>query len=289
MTGTVGIFLAVVAGLLVADRRELTMVVLWPFLAVAAIQTWGLAAGRGVSPPSTVTAFPGAIPYCVVQATILALALGIAWQISALRFGGSAAARRWRYVCNGVVCALVVGLELDRPLLDPGSVAHHSSTGRPPVLGLAGIALLVLVCAGLGCLTLRRRWTARPAWAGHHVHAMVKPLRSLTTATIGGLRWPTWPSPWRSARTRWRRRRRRAGPRNCGRARRGGFDVSRRLVPPRPGSRSGTRRRRCAERAALPVGRPLRRRAAGGVHRRVLRRRALRSVCAREPASPSAR
>ena len=166
MTGTVGIFLAVIAGLLVADRRTVTMVVVWPFLAIAAIQTWGIWSGRGVSPPSTVNAWPGAIGYYVVQAIILALTLGVAWQISALRFGGSAARSRTAlaYVVNGLVCALVVAaFELERPLFDPGSVVHHRTNGQPPVLGIAGIATLVVICAALGCVTLRRRWTARPA------------------------------------------------------------------------------------------------------------------------------
>jgi len=165
MTGTVGIFLAVIAGLLVADRRRVTMVVVWPFLAIAAVQTWGIWSGRGVSPPSTVNAWPGAIGYYVVQAIILGLALGIAWQISALRFGGAGRSRTaLAFVLNGLVCALVVGcFELDRPLFDPGSVTHHSASGRPPVLGISGIVILVVVCAGLGCVTLRRRWTARTA------------------------------------------------------------------------------------------------------------------------------
>jgi hypothetical protein len=165
MTGTVGFFLALVAGLLVADRRQVTMVVVWPFLALTAVQTWGIASGRGVSPPSTVNAWPAAIGYYVVQAIILALALAIAWQISSLRFGGAGRSRTTlAYLVNGLLCALVVGgFELDRPLLDPGSVARHSSGGKPPVLGMAGIALLVVACAALGCVTLRRRWIARAA------------------------------------------------------------------------------------------------------------------------------
>jgi|SRR4249919_145194 len=160
MTGTAGIFLAVVAGLLVTDKRQLATVVAVPFLAVLAIQTWGIAAGRGVSPPSTVTAFPGAIPYYIVQVIILALALAIALQISALTGRNGASHTTAAYVVNGLVAVLVLAaFELDRPLFDPGSVAHHSSNGSPPVLGVAGIALLVLVCAVLGCLTLRRHWT----------------------------------------------------------------------------------------------------------------------------------
>src|SRR5262249_43136464 len=80
LTGTVGIVLALIAGLLVTDRRRVTTVVVLPFLAVAGIQTWGIASGRGVSPPSTVAAFPGAIQYYLVQAIILTLALAIACQ-----------------------------------------------------------------------------------------------------------------------------------------------------------------------------------------------------------------
>ena len=165
MTGTVGIFLAVVAGLLVAERGQVARVVLWPFLAIAAVQTWGIWSGRGVSPPSTVNAWPGAIGYYLVQALILGLALGVAWQISALRFGGAGRSRtRLAYALNAVVCALVVGaFELDRPLFDPGSVVHHRTTGQPPVLGIAGIGTLAILCAVLGCVTLRRRWTARTA------------------------------------------------------------------------------------------------------------------------------
>ncbi|HUK96006.1 MAG TPA: hypothetical protein VLU96_13260 [Gaiellaceae bacterium] len=161
MTGTAGILLAVVAGLLVADKRQAVQVVVYPYVAVLAIQTWGIAAGRGVSPPSTVTAFPGAIPYYLVQAVILALALGVALQIRALtgrddRVSHPTAA----YLLNGLIVVLVLGaFELDRPLFDPGSVSQHSSNGSPPVLGVVGIALLFVVFAALGCLTLRRRWS----------------------------------------------------------------------------------------------------------------------------------
>ena len=158
MTGTVGIFLALVAGLLVADRRRLVVALAVPFLGVAALQTWGIWTGRGVSPPSTVDAWPGLIGYYVVQAIIFALALGIALQLSAFRFRDGGAGRPTAaLVVNCVVAALVVsGFELDRPFFDPGSVVRHSSQGKPPVLGIAGIALLSLVCAVLGGVTLWR-------------------------------------------------------------------------------------------------------------------------------------
>ncbi len=167
MTGVVGIVLAVVAGWFVGERRQVVTAVVPPFLAVLAIQTWGIASGRAVSPPSTVTGFPGLIGYYLVQVVILALALGIALQLSALRFGGSRLVESrptLALVVNVVLSALVFSaFRLERSALDPGSVTHHTQSGSPPVLGVAGIALAFLTCAALGFVTLRRRWSRRTA------------------------------------------------------------------------------------------------------------------------------
>jgi hypothetical protein len=178
MTGTVGFLLAVVAGWFVAERSQVVKVVVLPFLAILAVQTWGIGSGRGVSPPSTVTAFPASIGYYVVQAIILALALGIALQISALRFSGrgshaGSTDRRSRtalaLVVNGSVCALAVAASVfDDSLFDLRSVTQHRVSGSPPVLGVAGIAVSVVLCAVLGCVTLWRRRT--------------RPMRNPTTA-----------------------------------------------------------------------------------------------------------
>jgi hypothetical protein len=65
-------------------------------------------------------------------------------------------------VLNLLVPVLViVAVELDRPLFDPGSVSHHSSSGSPPVLGIVGIVLSLVVCASLGCATLWLRRARR--------------------------------------------------------------------------------------------------------------------------------
>jgi len=169
MTGVVGILLAVVAGWFVAERRRVVEAVVVPFLVVLGIQTWGIASGRAVSPPSTVTGFPGLIGYYLVQVLILAAALGIALQLSALRFRGSRGAGSRPALALGLnllLSALVVsGFRLDRPLLDPGSVTHHTSSGSPPLLGVVGIVLSVLACAALGCVTLWRRRAARTTGA----------------------------------------------------------------------------------------------------------------------------
>jgi hypothetical protein len=169
MTGTVGFLLAVVAGWLVAERSQVVKAVVLPFLAILAVQTWSIGSGRGVSPPSTVTAFPGSIGYYVVQVIILALALGVALQISALRFGGHGSQAgstdgRSRtalaLVVNGSACALVVAaFAFGHSIFDPGSVTHHRASGSPPVLGIAGIVVSVVLCAALGCVSLWRRRT----------------------------------------------------------------------------------------------------------------------------------
>jgi hypothetical protein len=47
----------------------------------------------------------------------------------------------------------------DHSLFDPGSVTQHRASGSPPVLGVAGIVVPVVLCAALGCVTLWRRRT----------------------------------------------------------------------------------------------------------------------------------
>ena len=166
MTGTVGIVLAVVAGFLVLDRRRMVTVLVVPFLVVLAIQTWGIASGRAVSPPSTVTRFPDLVGYYIVQAIILAFALAIAFEIRALWGRPDVGGRRTTIalVVNGAVSAVVVvGYLLDRALFEHGSVARHSSEGNPPLLGYVGIVLSVVVCVALGLVLLGRRWTGRPS------------------------------------------------------------------------------------------------------------------------------
>jgi hypothetical protein len=169
VTGVVGILLALVAGFLVTDRRRAIVVVVLPFLAVLAVQTWGIASGRAVSPPSTVNRFPDLVAYYVVQLIILGFAVAITLEIGALRSGagrgdGQGPGRAGlALVINCAVPGLVfAAFRLDRPLFDPGSTVRHSSSGHPPVLGIVGIGLSVVVCVVLGLLLLGRRWRARP-------------------------------------------------------------------------------------------------------------------------------
>lgn len=158
MTGAVVIFLALGAGLIVASRRQLVLVIVLPFLVVLGFQTWHISAGLGVSPPSTVNEFPKLISYYVVQVIFLALALGAANQIRVRRVrraGYAAAPNAGRQTVLALIvnvafaAAVVSGFLFDRPLFDPGSVVHHSTNGSPPVFGILGGLLCVIVLAGL--------------------------------------------------------------------------------------------------------------------------------------------
>jgi hypothetical protein len=169
MTGVVGIFLAIAAGLIVSSRRQLAIAIVVPFVAVLIVQTWRLAAGHGVSPPSTVNAFPQLIGYYLVQVIILGLALLDADLIRiriARRPAASAGSEERRrqtskaLVINVVLSAVVVqSFYLERALVDPGSVNHHTAGGSPPLVAMLCMLASVLVLVVLGTMTLLTRRT----------------------------------------------------------------------------------------------------------------------------------
>jgi hypothetical protein len=169
MTGIVAIFLALVAGLMMTSRRGMTQAVVVPYLLVCIVQTIGLAAGWGVNPPSTVTQVPGNVAYFAVQLVILALTLLAADQIRMFRLrrasGRTDDTHRVRMAVglNLALSAVAVAVFfLFRPVFDPGSVAHHTGTGNPPVGGTVGILLLpltIVVLGGVNLIAKRRQPT----------------------------------------------------------------------------------------------------------------------------------
>jgi hypothetical protein len=176
VTGFSAIFLALVAGLTMSNRRQMTIVILVPFLLVLAVQTWSLAAGLGVNPPSTVTQFPGNIAYFVVQLIIFALAFEAADQIRMLRLRRARTnsapvgdrsvepSRRVRIaiLVNIVISAVAVAVfHWDSGMFDPGSVAHHTGNGSIPIGGVLGILALPLVIVVLGAVNFAARRTQR--------------------------------------------------------------------------------------------------------------------------------
>jgi hypothetical protein len=181
VTPIAGFIFAVVAGLMVRNGRRAVLVVLVPWLIVLAYQSFYIASGRAISPPSTVTDFPSASGYWLVQAIILALALGIAALL------GSAQARRCtdgdrhdltrRTEVASALCLaasvliIVLGFIVFPHQGGTVSAGHHSQDGSPPLIGQLGLLLSFATCAVLGAMTLRRsratRHSGRPGQPAH--------------------------------------------------------------------------------------------------------------------------
>jgi hypothetical protein len=166
MTPIAGFVIAVLAGFMVSNGRRAASVVPVPWLVVLAYQSWYIAAGRAISPPSTVTQFPSAIGYWLVQLIILALALGIAAQLGASGHrrnplsATTLARRAWGAMTLGVVASvvtIVLGFIVFRHDGGTAFVTHHSANGSPPFVGALGLLLSVGTCAGLGVMTFIRR------------------------------------------------------------------------------------------------------------------------------------
>ncbi|MGA8678894.1 MAG: hypothetical protein ABSB54_05765 [Acidimicrobiales bacterium] len=172
MTPIAGLIIAMIAGFMVANGRRAASVVLVPWLVVLAYQSWYIASGRAISPPSTVTQFPSTIGYWFVQVIILAPALGIAAQLGASAsrrraVSASVLARR-AWVASALCVAAAVVVIVFGFVLFPhqgGTVAagHHNANGSPPLIGMVGILGSYIGCAALGVSTLVRRRTSKHA------------------------------------------------------------------------------------------------------------------------------
>jgi len=162
MTPIAGFIIAIVAGWIGRDARRAAATVIIPWVAVLAAQTWIIAAGRAVSPPGTVSHLPQAVGYWAVQAVFLALALGIAWQLGALRArwavprGAAGGTGRRVAIASGLL-ATASAVFIVAWLLDSAPVRHHAAEGSPPVPGVVGMALCIVTFAVLSVRTLRHR------------------------------------------------------------------------------------------------------------------------------------
>jgi hypothetical protein len=162
MTPLAGFVAAIIAGWIIRDPRRAAAAVLVPFLAVLAVQTWSLAAGHGDNPPSTIHG----VSYWVVQAIILAFALGIATQLAiVLRArtagdgdgaGDGAGASRRALQATAVLLVLTAAF-LTGFVLSSKPVLHHSTSSPLPWYGTAGILACVASLIVLTMLHIRQR------------------------------------------------------------------------------------------------------------------------------------
>ncbi len=162
MTPITGFVIAVIAGWMVRGPRRAAALVVVPYLAVTAAQSWLIASGRGISPPSTVTGWPGLIGYWLVQLIFFALALGIAAELAALRArraepdAVAAGMSRSLIRASAIEATLLVAFLLGY-LLDSAPVRHHSADGSPPAQGFIGMILCVVTFVVLSVLAFRGR------------------------------------------------------------------------------------------------------------------------------------
>jgi hypothetical protein len=162
--------LAVFAGWIVREPRRAAATVLVPYLAMVAVQTWGLANGYGINPPSTVTPFSGAISYYVVQLVFGLVAMAIAAELAVLRAhsqAGRAAAPDagpwYRAAVASAICDTGVFVLLVGSLANAKLVSHHSTSGGMPLAATIGILLCLVGVIGFGIAALRVTIKARRA------------------------------------------------------------------------------------------------------------------------------
>jgi hypothetical protein len=177
MTVLAAFFLAILAGWIVREPRRAALTVILPYLAMVAVQTWGLANGYGINPPDTVTPFSGAISYYVVQLVFLLIAVAIAAELAVVRARAAAPPFAGPWLRAAVATAigatatlwLIVGWLADAKL-----VAHHSTSGTP-LVALLGIGLNVIgvVALGVAAIMVRRRGSGADPLDARQPAAMV--------------------------------------------------------------------------------------------------------------------
>ena len=174
MTPIAGFFIAIIAGWIVREPRRAAAIVIPPYLAVVAVQTWALADGYGISPPSTVTPLSGAGSYYLVQLIFGLTTVAIAAELAVVR--RYAAARKgtpadspvapwYRAAAASAICTTGVLVLLVAWLSGAKLVAHHSAQGTTPAQGVAGIGLSLtgFVVLGVAAILARRRESALDA------------------------------------------------------------------------------------------------------------------------------
>jgi len=157
MTPLAGFVAAILAGWIIREPRRAAAAILVPFLAVLAVQTWTLAAGHGDNPPSTIHG----VAYWVVQAIILAVALGIATQLAIVlrsrpASGDDAGASRRALRATAVLLVLTAA-SLTGIVLTSKPVLHHNASSPLPWYGVTGILACVASLIVLTVLHIRQR------------------------------------------------------------------------------------------------------------------------------------
>ncbi len=158
MTPLAGFVAAILAGWIIREPRRAAAAILIPFLAVLGVQTWSLAAGHGDNPPSTIHG----VSYWVVQAIILALALGITTQLAIVLRARSAAgddaagASRRGLQASAVLLVLTAAFVIGF-VLSSKPVLYHNANSPLPWYGAVGILALLASVVVVTVVRIRQR------------------------------------------------------------------------------------------------------------------------------------
>jgi hypothetical protein len=158
MSPIIGLFIAIVAGVLAPRPRAVIGIVIPPMLGATAAQAWYLGTGRGNNPAATTTNSPA---YWIVQALIIIAICGVAAAVCwvGVRRGGRRRAlpsgpQRATLLVGATVAAFTATLGLmfltDRPK-HPGT-----GNGNIPIGGAVAVVVGVVVLAFLAVAWVRR-------------------------------------------------------------------------------------------------------------------------------------
>jgi O-antigen/teichoic acid export membrane protein len=158
MSPIVGLFIAIVAGLLAPRPRAVIPLVVPPMLGATAAQAWYLGSGRGNNPAATTANSPA---YWVVQVLIIIAICGVAAAVCWLGVRRHAraqvlptGARQVEVLGSAAIAAFAVTLGLmfstDRPK-HPGT-----GNGNIPVAGAVAVVIGLVVLAFLAVAWFRR-------------------------------------------------------------------------------------------------------------------------------------
>lgn len=161
MSPVIGLFIAVLAGLLAPRPRATIGIAIPPMLGATAAQSWFLATGRGTNPPRTTTDSPS---YWVVQLLIITAICGMAAAVCRIRVGRGAGARRLptgvaRSVLLTAATAAASAATLGALFLTDQHSHRGTGSGNIPITGAiaVGLGVVVLIVVAIGWVRRSRQ------------------------------------------------------------------------------------------------------------------------------------
>ncbi len=165
MSPIIGIFVAVIAGLVAPSPRWVIAIVVPPMLGATAAQSWYLGTGRGHNPASTTTESP---LYWIAQALIITAICGVAAAICWIRTRRSTdervlPSRSQRLVLITVATVAAFAATLGFAFVTDRPKHPGTGSGNIPIGGAVAVVVGLVVLVFLGVAWFRRSRRPLPA------------------------------------------------------------------------------------------------------------------------------